>query len=231
MEYGGLSVKRRKRLPGNAGVSPASAPLPSATLAPRGWHFRGYLPHFDGGAIPQMVTFRLAGTLPSAVLERWRQELSHLSATHKKTALRRRLETYLDQETKDTPLRNPLLAAMVEDALRYFADIRYHLHAWVVMPTHVHVLFSPLPGRAVSTIIHSWKSFTAHQAVKRFGCSAPFWSRDYFDRFIRNERHYTAAIAYIEANPVKAGLCQRSVDWQFGSAHARAMHELNGNER
>lgn len=178
-----------------------------------------------------MVTFRLAGTLPSTVLARWNQELNYLSAMHKKTALRRRLEAYLDQETKDTPLRNPQLAAMVADALLYFANTRYDLHAWVVMPTHVHVLFTPLAEHAVSTIIHSWKSFTAHQAVKRFGCSAPFWSQDYFDRFIRNERHFTAAIAYIEANPVKAGLCQRDVDWRFGSAYARATNGNDGYER
>ncbi|MDE2817311.1 MAG: transposase [Chloroflexota bacterium] len=224
-------MKRKKRPPGNAGVPPASASLPSATLEPRGWHFRGYLPHFDGGAIPQMVTFRLAGTLPSTVLARWNQELNYLGETQKKSALRRRLEAYLDQETKDTPLRNPQLAAMVEDALLYFANTRYHLHAWVVMPTHVHVLFAPLAGHAVSTIIHSWKSFTAHQAVKRFGCSAPFWSQDYFDRFIRNERHFTAAIAYIEANPVKAGLCQRNVDWRFSSAYARVTNGNDGYER
>ena len=43
--------------------------------------------------------------------------------------MRRRVEAYLDQETKDTPLRNPQLAGMVEDALLYFADKRYHLHA------------------------------------------------------------------------------------------------------
>ncbi len=216
---------------GKTGVTPISASPPSTTPEPRGWHFRGYLPHFDGGAIPQLVTFRLAGTLPPDVLDRWRQELSYLSATPKKTALRRRVETYLDHATSATPLRNPRLAAMVEDALRYFADTRYHLHAWVVMPTHVHVLFTPVAGHAVSAIVHSWKSFTAHQAVKQFGCSPPFWSQDYFDRYIRNERHFTAAIAYIEANPVKAGLCQRSVDWRFGSAYARATNGTCGNGR
>lgn len=178
-----------------------------------------------------MVTFRLAGSLPSVVLKRWRQELRHLGEAHRKTALRRRLDAYLDQETKDTPLRNPPLAAMVEDALLYFVNTRYHVHAWVVMPTHVHVLFTPILGHAVSATVHSWKSFTAHQAVKRFGCSAPFWSRDYFDRFIRNERHFTAAVAYIENNPVKAGLCQSSVDWRFGSAYVRAKNEIGGDER
>lgn len=32
---------------------------------PRGWHNRGYLPHYDGGPIPQFLTFRLADALPA----------------------------------------------------------------------------------------------------------------------------------------------------------------------
>jgi hypothetical protein len=35
---------------------------------PAGWHSRGYLPHYDGGEIPQFITFRLADSLPQA---RW----------------------------------------------------------------------------------------------------------------------------------------------------------------
>ena len=44
---------------------------------------------------------------------------------------------------------------------------------------------------------------------------------DYFDRYIRNERHHVAAIAYVENNPVKAGLCRRPEDWPFSSAWFR----------
>jgi hypothetical protein len=43
---------------------------------PKGWHSRGYLPHFDGGSILQTVTFRLADALPKAVLDRWENELA-----------------------------------------------------------------------------------------------------------------------------------------------------------
>src|SRR3712207_4662513 len=46
-----------------------------APRGPRGWHGRGYLPHFDAGEAPQSVTFRLAGSLPAAVLQDWRDEL------------------------------------------------------------------------------------------------------------------------------------------------------------
>jgi len=51
------------------------AALPNMT-PPKGWHSRGYLLHFDGGTIPQTVTFRLADALPKAVLDRWENELA-----------------------------------------------------------------------------------------------------------------------------------------------------------
>jgi hypothetical protein len=36
---------------------------------PDGWHSRGYLPHFDAGEIPQFITFRLADSMPQALLD------------------------------------------------------------------------------------------------------------------------------------------------------------------
>ena len=39
-----------------------------------------------------------------------------------------------------------------------------------------------------------------------------FWQREYWDRFIRDERHYYTAIDYIHNNPVKASLVKNAVD-------------------
>ncbi|MCY7349035.1 MAG: hypothetical protein LH614_22825 [Pyrinomonadaceae bacterium] len=39
-----------------------------------GWYNRGYIPHFDGGAIPQFLTFRLFDSLPQKIVEKWRVE-------------------------------------------------------------------------------------------------------------------------------------------------------------
>ena len=48
---------------------------------------------------------------------------------------------------------------------------------------------------------------------------------DYFDRYIRDEKHFASAITYIENNPVKAGLCRRPEDWAFSSAWFRAYED------
>jgi hypothetical protein len=42
--------------------------------------------------------------------------------------------------------------------------------------------------------------------------------RELHERFIRDDRHFESAIFYIEANPVRARLCDRPVDWPFSSA-------------
>jgi len=47
------------------------------------------------------------------------------------------------------------------------------------------------------------------------------WMEDYFDRCIRDHKDFTNAIASIEDNPVKAGLCEKPSDWVFSSAWFR----------
>ncbi len=53
------------------------------------------------------------------------------------------------------------------------------------------------------------------------GRSERFWQKEYFDRFIRNARHFAKVVAYIENNPVKARLCEKPEDWPFSSAWFR----------
>jgi REP element-mobilizing transposase RayT len=48
-----------------------------------------------------------------------------------------------------------------------------------------------------------------------------FWQKEYFDRYIRNARHFAKVAAYIENNPVKARLCEKAEDWPFSSASFR----------
>jgi REP element-mobilizing transposase RayT len=191
-------------------------------FTPRGWHCRGYLPHFDGGEIAQAVTFRLADSLPANLLERWTRELEHLEKRDFDAERRRRIENYLDVGHGIAWMKDPRIAALVESALLYFDSVRYRLPAWVVMPNHVHALLIPTTGFSLENIVHSWKSFTANEANKKLRRNGRFWQEDYYDRFIRSRRHYLEAIDYIENNPVKARLCDKPEDWPFSSARFRA---------
>ncbi len=182
------------------------------------WYSRGYFPHFDGENVTQHICFRLVDSLPQTLLEQWRQELQHLPVREADLERRKRQEAYLDQGWGACYLRQASVAEIVQAALLYFDRERYSLHAWCVMPNHVHTLVTPHVKQGLGTILHSWKSYTARECNRLLGRKGAFWAKESFDRYIRNERHFTNAIAYIENNPVKAGLCEQAEDWPWSSA-------------
>jgi REP element-mobilizing transposase RayT len=192
-----------------------------AELRAAGWHSRGYLPHFDGIEIPQFITFHLADSVPRKVIERWQEELKSVKAEQQKILLRRRLEKYLDHGYGEALLKDTRVAGMVQNSLRKFDGLRYRLFAWVVMPNHVHLLMTRFEEYELKDLIHSLKSYTAHEANKILRREGQFWFDDYFDRYNRNEKHFRKTVEYIENNPVKAGLCAKASDWPFSSAWFR----------
>ena len=180
----------------------------------KGWYSRGYLPHFDSNEVIQMIGFRLADSLPEHVYERMKIEAGPAD----KTKITESVEQYLDSGHGACYLRDPRVASIVENAFLFFDNKRYRLLAWAIMPNHVHVLAEMFPNFDLPAVIHSWKSFTAKEANKVLGRTGEFWQREYFDTYIRNETHLSAAVNYIHDNPVKAGLVSKPEDWLFSSA-------------
>ncbi len=192
---------------------------------PRNWHSRGYLPHFDRPGLVQFITFRLADSIPTDILTRWKQEVALAEVSGRDTvaigSLReyhRRVEACLDAGHGACHLRLPANACIVEDALLCFDAIRYRLLEWVVMPNHVHVLVEQVSGYRLEDILHSWKSFSAKQINRMLSRKGQLWQEEYFDRYIRDRRHLHEVIDYIRRNPVDAGLVPSPEAWSFGSA-------------
>ncbi|HYD07528.1 MAG TPA: transposase [Reyranella sp.] len=177
----------------------------------KGWHSRNYLPHFDSQVVVQFVTFRLADSLPAAAVAR-------LQYADRSEGLRHEL---LDHGWGACWLRSEPIARLVEEAFFAFDGMRYRLHAWTVMPNHVHVLFSVLPDHPLGSIVGSWKRFTARKANELLGRSGEFWQTEYWDRFIRNEEHFGRTEEYIDQKPVKAGLVSEPRLWPYGSARLK----------
>jgi REP element-mobilizing transposase RayT len=129
------------------------------------------------------------------------------------------VDSALDQHVGASWLRDRRVAELVERAIRFFQGDRYALHAWCVMPNHVHVVVQPLESYALDSILHSWKSFTAHAANKLLARPGrAFWQQESYDHWIRDGRDLTHCCHYTENNPVKAGLCDRAEDWPWSSA-------------
>ncbi len=201
---------------------------------PLGWHSRGYHPHLDSPEAVQSVGFRLADSVPAALLRRWRAERDEPidgkdpSAVPNKlhaARLARLVRRFEDAGHGACHLRRPEIAALVQSALLYGDGDRYRLIEWCVMPNHVHVLIEAL-GRSLPTIVQGWKSVTARGANRLLRRSGQFWMRDYYDRYIRDPRHLHAARRYIWLNPVTAGLCREPAEWPWSSARLRNQEEV-----
>jgi putative transposase len=178
-----------------------------------GWRSRGYLPHLDAPDLVQHVVFCLADSLPAKL----REELTKLSTAERVEAA----DTALDAGHGRRDLAIPAVAELVQNALLRFDDERYALVAWCVMPNHVHALVETRQGHHLDRVVHSWKSFTAHIANKLLGRSQRFWAPEYFDRYMRDDAQLATTRTYIEENPVRAALCDRSGDWPYSSASYR----------
>jgi hypothetical protein len=92
--------------------------------------------------------------------------------------------------------------------------------AWVIMPNHVHALFT-LRDVPLAELLKAWKGTSANAVHRLLGRRGPLWQEDCWDRYMRDEAHFHKAQRYIESNPVKAGLVQQPGDWPFGSANPK----------
>jgi putative transposase len=209
-----VNRKRRPSPPHNPGVQDLvrskrewSRSLPQEVVVngSLGWYERGYLPHRDEPGLVQFVSFRLADAFPEEKCSEWKALLK-TEDDHKR---RIELETYLDKGRGACHLRRPEIAKIVEDSLKFRHGEDYELRAWVIMPNHVHVLFKlfavPMPR-----LLDAWKGFTAKQANKFLGRRGKLWQDDYWDTYMRDQKHEHRTRAYIEDNPVNAALTPES---------------------
>ena len=220
--------------PEPAGGDACATNMPDKKHLAAGLHSRGVLPHLKREGGTYFVTFRLAGTLPKEVLLRFKQEraaiLQQAEAAkrpltwHEQEELFRwyssRVDKHLDAGHGSCHLREPALAGIVAGALEFFEGQRYELRAWVVMPNHVHVVVWPKPPQTLSDILHSWKSYSAHEINHRLPAPVvPFWQGESYDHLIRDDDDLRRCCHYTLMNPVNAGLCARMEDWKWSSAH------------
>ena len=118
----------------------------------------------------------------------------------------RTIDKWLDAGEGSCVLRNPQLSGIVSKSLLHFNSKRYVLESFVIMPNHVHVLFTAIEPFKLEQIVKSWKGFTALKINKSLKKSGIFWQEDYWDRMVRNDRHLQKCHEYIIQNPIKAHL-------------------------
>ena len=109
---------------------------------------------------------------------------------------------------------------IVLDSIAFLDEKKYYLYAACVMPDHIHVLIRPMRDEKgdffmLDSIMHSIKSFTAHEINKHLNRKGQVWLKDYRDRIIRSDKDKENVIRYIRLNPVEAGLVEKWSDYPF----------------
>jgi REP element-mobilizing transposase RayT len=172
---------------------------------------RGKLPHWRQEGVIYFVTFHLADSLPQSWLERLRHEKElWLRHNPEPRTLAQQVE-YHERFTKSVDhrldaghgrciLAKPTCKAVMESSLLHFDGVRYELGEFIVMPNHVHAIVFPTGTHQLTQILHSWKSFSAHQFNRILGSSGQIWHRESFDHIVRSERHLAKFEAYIRNN-------------------------------
>ena len=116
-------------------------------------------------------------------------------------------------------LRDEQIAKIAEDAIHHD---QCEVHAYVIMPNHVHVLLTPkIP---LPKLMQYIKGRSAREANKILGISGkPFWQQESYDHLVRTSDEFRRIEKYIENNPVKAGLSPTPDQYRWSSAWWRGL--------
>jgi REP element-mobilizing transposase RayT len=116
----------------------------------------------------------------------YRKKLPHLHPDGKCLFITWRLKGSMPGKTGPVWLNNARVADLVAEAILIGECERkfYELHAWVVMPNHVHLLILPLePVRETMRWLKGSTACGANRVLQRTGND--FWQRDSFDHYLR----------------------------------------------
>jgi putative transposase len=104
----------------------------------------------------------------------------------------------------------------------------FHIDAWVVLPNHMHCIWTlpegdaDLPRRWFAIKVEFSKSLPA-EGLRNPTLANPghrgIWQRGYWEHTIRDDRDYALHIDYTHFNPVKHGFVSTVADWPFSSFH------------
>jgi putative transposase len=129
-------------------------------------------------------------------------------------------------------LKNRAICRVVLDSMEAMrADYGVRIHAWVIMPEHIHLLATPgadglaialkaMKGSVAKRVINRWKHLDA-PVLDRITTPAGalrFWQKGGgFDRNVRSLDELRREIWYIHCNPVERGLVHQPEDWEWSS--------------
>jgi REP element-mobilizing transposase RayT len=122
------------------------------------------------------------------------------------------------------------------------------LHAYVIMPTHLHLIMSAKEGHALSGILRDFRRFTsraiseqlqadgnqpflrvlenAGARLERADVDRKVWAEDTHAEALVGEQFFMQKLKYLHENPVRKELVAKPEDWYYSSASAYILGRL-----
>ncbi|MBI3246287.1 MAG: transposase [Deltaproteobacteria bacterium] len=132
--------------------------------------------------------------------------------------------------------RHSIARRALREAIQYVCAGRpFTIHAFVLMPDHLHMVWTLPPGDAdFSTRWRLIKHFTTRH-LSRVGLAPsytvkqspsrlkkherPIWQRRFWEHVVRDEKEFATLCDYIHYNPVKHGYARCPHAWSYSSFH------------
>jgi putative transposase len=97
--------------------------------------------------------------------------------------------------------------------LKHYDGTGYKLHAYVIMPDHLHLLITPT--ESVEKSMQLIKGGFSFRAKKELQCHGEIWQPGFTDHRIRDEEDWKRYLEYIRSNPIEARLVEDIVLYEF----------------
>ena len=99
-----------------------------------------------------------------------------------------------------------------------------HVHAYVLMDNHLHLLLTPNKGGGVPTMMQAIGRSYVRVFNQIHGRTGTLWEGRYRSTLVQSDRYLLACMVYIDLNPVRAGMVAHAVDHPWSShAHYRGL--------
>ena len=137
----------------------------------------------------------------------YRRQLPHLQCDDKQHFI-----TFCTDHRWVLPAR---VRSIVLECCLHDNSVKFDLRVAVVMPDHVHIIFTPLVNDHVmevyslAEIMNAIKGASAHKINQALGRRGRLWQPESFDHVLRSSENLDAKIIYVLENPVRAGLVDR----------------------
>jgi len=96
----------------------------------------------------------------------------------------------------------------------------YYLLSFVIMPDHMHLIIIPR-GKNISECMKSIKGFSARKINSLLRRNGSIWQSGFYDYVLDSEEKVLARMRYIEDNPLRKGMVNRSEDYEYSSMKYR----------